>query len=57
MKEASGELSMTVVVIAAAALIIGLMGFLFKSEGGLGEFIKDTWSNMVNENKDYDYNG
>ena len=45
MKESSGELSMTVIVIVAAVLIIGILGALLPN---MGNFIQNKWQNMVN---------
>lgn len=45
MKEASGELSMTVIVIVAAVIIIGILAVLLPN---MSNFIGDKWQSMVN---------
>ena len=44
MKEASGELSMTVVVIVAAVAIIAILSTLVPS---MGDTIKKKWESMI----------
>lgn len=44
MKESSGELSMTVVVIVAAVILIGILTMLLPN---MSNFISDKWRNMV----------
>ncbi len=45
LKEASGEFSMTVVVIVAAIIIVGILALLLPS---MSNFIQDKWQDMVN---------
>ena len=46
MKDSSGELSMTVVVIVAAVIIIGILGTLLPN---MSDFIEQKWQEMVND--------
>lgn len=48
MKEATGELSMTVVVIIAVIAIIGVLTVFLLPK--LGEYLGDTWGNMSGKN-------
>lgn len=45
MKEASGELSMTVIVIVAAVIIIGILSLIVPQ---MGDFIQQKWQDMIN---------
>lgn len=53
MKEASGELSMTVVTIIAIALILGLLYLMWPT---INNKIQDTFTNATTQ-KCYDSNG
>ncbi len=44
MKESSGELSMTVVVIVAAVILIAILRALLP---GMSNFIRDKWEDMT----------
>lgn len=44
MKEASGEFSMTVVVIVAAIIIVGILTLLLPN---MSDFIEEKWKDMV----------
>ncbi len=44
MKEATGELSMTVVVIIA---VIAVLGILTALRGPMGEYIQNKWNQMT----------
>lgn len=44
MKESSGELSMTVVVIVAAVILIAILRMLLPS---MSNFISEKWQNMT----------
>ena len=46
MKESSGELSMTVVVIVAAVILIAILRALLP---GMSNFIRDKWEDMTNK--------
>lgn len=46
MKESSGELSMTVVVIVAAVILIAILRMLLPN---MSNFISDKWKTMVNK--------
>lgn len=48
MKEATGELSMTVVVIIAVIAIIGVLTVFLLPK--LGEYLGTTWGNMSGKN-------
>ena len=55
MKEATGELSMTVIVIIAVIAILGILTvFLLPS---LSNYLSNTWSNMSGANCVPDANG
>lgn len=45
MKESSGELSMTVVVIVAAVILIAILRLLLPN---MSNFISDKWKDMTN---------
>lgn len=45
LKEASGEFSMTVVVIVAAIIIVGILALLLPN---MSNFIQTKWQDMVN---------
>ena len=47
MKEATGELSMTVVTIIAIVAIAAIVGLLRKP---IANYINNTWGNLTNEN-------
>ena len=46
MKEASGEFSMTLVVIVGAIAVIGIIGFLTKENGAIQKWIQDQWDQI-----------
>ena len=47
MKEATGELSMTVVVIVAVIALVALLGFLFGPSGVARDWLNSQWANMT----------
>ena len=53
MKEATGELSMTVIVIIAAVAIIGILGMLFTGKNSIGkQWIEKQWKAMTGDTVD-----
>ena len=50
MKEATGELSMTVIVILAAVAIVTIIGILFVKPDSLGrQWIQEQWNSMTKQ--------
>lgn len=50
MKEATGEVSMTVITIVLIVVVLGIAMFLFGSEDSVGrKWITDMFTNMTNE--------
>ncbi len=47
MKEATGELSMTVVVIIAVIALIAILTFFFGKDGLAKTWINDQWTKMT----------
>ena len=52
MKDATGELSMTVVVIIAVIAILGILSYFLLPR--MRNYISDTWGTMSNQAKDAD---
>lgn len=50
MKEASGEFSMTLVVIIGAIAIVGIIGFLTKDGGPLKGWLNNQWNKLSCDN-------
>ena len=49
MKEATGEVSMTVITIVLAALVVGIGTFLFAGNNAIGrKWITDTFNTKIN---------
>ena len=55
MKEATGELSMTVVVIVAVIALVAIIGWLFGSDGPAKGWIEDQWNRISNKEPDLGY--
>ena len=50
MKEATGELSMTVIVIVAAVALVAILGILFVNPNSLGRrWIQNRWNDMTGD--------
>ena len=52
MKEATGELSMTVVVIIAVIAILGILSYFLLPQ--MREYISNTWGDMADKAQDAD---
>lgn len=52
MKEATGEVSMTVVTIVVIALVLGIGTMLFKEDGIGRTWIENIFNKQINENYD-----
>lgn len=49
MKEATGEVSMTVITIVLIAIVLGIATFLFGTEDSIGrQWIVNTFTNLTN---------
>ena len=49
MKEASGELSMTLIVLIGAGLVIGLLTFMWPT---IQDFVRNQWGRVVDTDTD-----